>query len=567
MPGYLILLNLLAAIALLVWGITMVKTGILGSFGAELRRALVAATKGPIRSAATGIGVAGLLQSSTATALLLTGFVSRAVVTLPAALAVMLGADLGTSLVVQALAFDLTALLPLLIVAGVAIALVSANGRMRDVGRIVLGFGLVLLALTMIGAASAPLRESPLTGLLFGRLAGDPVLAILLAAVMTWALHSSVAFLIFVISLVNVGVVPVGLGLFLVLGGNLGAGLVPLSLAFGAPVAARRVYYGNLIFRAVGVLLAAPLVAQVAPLLADLGADAGRQVAHFHTGFNLVLLLVFLPFCGLLARALTAIWPEPAANQAQAEVNHLAADLLDRPHLALNAAMREVMRMADKVELMLQLSIQVFDPKDEGTSERIRGLEAEVDAVHDDIKLYLSRLLQHRLDTRQSEQVMEMIMFTINLENVGDIIDRGLLAMADKKRRLDLRFTDAGWSDILAFHERTSHQMRLAMTVFVRRDPNMARELVNEKDGIRALEAATTERHLNRLLEGDPDSIQTSALHLDVIRDLKRIAAHLTSVAYPILEERGVLRGTRLRPEKGSPKPDASLPLPRLDKA
>jgi phosphate:Na+ symporter len=567
MPGYLILLNLLAAIALLVWGITMVKTGILGSFGAELRRALVAATKGPIRSAATGIGVAGLLQSSTATALLLTGFVSRAVVTLPAALAVMLGADLGTSLVVQALAFDLTALLPLLIVAGVAIALVSANGRMRDVGRIVLGFGLVLLALTMIGAASAPLRESPLTGLLFGRLAGDPVLAILLAAVMTWALHSSVAFLIFVISLVNVGVVPVGLGLFLVLGGNLGAGLVPLSLAFGAPVAARRVYYGNLIFRAVGVLLAAPLVAQVAPLLADLGADAGRQVAHFHTGFNLVLLLVFLPFCGLLARALTALWPEPAANQAQAEVNHLAADLLDRPHLALNAAMREVMRMADKVELMLQLSIQVFDPKDEGTSERIRGLEAEVDAVHDDIKLYLSRLLQHRLDTRQSEQVMEMIMFTINLENVGDIIDRGLLAMADKKRRLDLRFTDAGWSDILAFHERTSHQMRLAMTVFVRRDPNMARELVNEKDGIRALEAATTERHLNRLLEGDPDSIQTSALHLDVIRDLKRIAAHLTSVAYPILEERGVLRGTRLRPEKGSPKPDASLPLPRLDKA
>jgi phosphate:Na+ symporter len=488
----------------------MVKTGILGSFGAELRRALVAATKGPIRSAATGIGVAGLLQSSTATALLLTGFVSRAVVTLPAALAVMLGADLGTSLVVQALAFDLTALLPLLIVAGVAIALVSANGRMRDVGRIVLGFGLVLLALTMIGAASAPLRESPLTGLLFGRLAGDPVLAILLAAVMTWALHSSVAFLIFVISLVNVGVVPVGLGLFLVLGGNLGAGLVPLSLAFGAPVAARRVYYGNLIFRAVGVLLAAPLVAQVAPLLADLGADAGRQVAHFHTGFNLVLLLVFLPFCGLLARALTALWPEPAANQAQAEVNHLAADLLDRPHLALNAAMREVMRMADKVELMLQLSIQVFDPKDEGTSERIRGLEAEVDAVHDDIKLYLSRLLQHRLDTRQSEQVMEMIMFTINLENVGDIIDRGLLAMADKKRRLDLRFTDAGWSDILAFHERTSHQMRLAMTVFVRRDPNMARELVNEKDGIRALEAATTERHLNRLLEGDPDSIQTS---------------------------------------------------------
>ncbi len=563
MPGHLILLNLLSAVALLVWGATMVKTGILGSFGTELRRVLGAATRGPLRSAATGVGVATLLQSSTATALLLSGFVQRSIVTLPAALAVMLGADLGTSLVVQALAFDLSALVPILILAGVTTALVAGSGRLREVGRIVLGFGLMLLALKLIGGASAPLRDSPLTGLILGRLAADPILAVLVAAAMTWLFHSSVAFLIFVISLVTAGIVPTALAVLLVLGGNLGAGLIPLSLAPGASQAARRVFFGNLAMRAAGVVAAAPFVAMVVPLLAELSADPARQIAHLHSGFNAALLVVFLPLSGLLASALMRLWPDPPPGHPEASVNHLDPALLDRPDLALNAATREVMRMADKVELMLHLSLQAFSSA--SVTNRVRALEAEVDVLHDEVKLYLSRLMQNPLGARQGAQVMDLILFAINLENVGDIIDRGILAMAEKKRRLEVSFTEDGWDDIVAVHSRTLHQMRLAMTVFVRRDVNMARELVNEKDRMREVEAATTERHLDRLRAGDPDSIQTSALHLDVLRDLKRIAAHLTTIAYPLLEERGELRATRLRANDG-PK-DKSLPLGKPKKA
>jgi phosphate:Na+ symporter len=252
------------------------------------------------------------------------------------------------------------------------------------------------------------------------------------------------------------------------------------------------------------------------------------------------------------AAALRRIWPDPAGESAKRVLAHLDQALLDRPALALNAATRELMRLADKVELMLRLAILTFEGKDEARIAELRVLETEVDATQEEIKLYLTRLMQGGLDERQSEQVVELILFTTNLEHVGDIIDRGLLGMAEKKARLDLRFSDPGWADIRAFHARIAEQMRLALTVFVSRDLAMARDLVAEKDRLRELEATATERHVARLREGNAESIETSALHLDVLRDLKRISAHLTTVAYPILEAQGLLRGSRLKAGKNA---------------
>jgi phosphate:Na+ symporter len=547
MIGHMILINLLGGIALLVWGTNMVKTGVLGSFGPELRRALAAATKGRLRAAAAGIGAAAALQSSTATAMLLSGFVGRGLITLPAAVAVLLGADFGTSLVVQALAFDLSVLIPVLLLIGVATALSATADRTREIGRIVIGFALMILALDQIGAASDPLRESMVMGLVLNRLAADPILAVLFAAVLTWAFHSSVAFVLFVASLAATEIVSMPLALMLVLGANVGSGLIPIGLALQGPLAARRALYGNLGARLIGVMIALPLAGLAAPWLAELSGVPARQVAHAHSLFNLGLMLVFLPVTGAVAGLLMWLWPDPPAEGQEGSLHHLDPELLDRPALALNAATRELMRLADKVELMLRLAILTFEERDDRRIAEVRTLESEVDDQQEEIKLYLSRLMQGGLDERQGDRVVELILFTTNLEHVGDIIDRGLLAMAQKKQRLELRFSDEGWADIQAFHTRIAEQMRLALTVFVSRDLAMARDLVAEKDRLRALEQVATERHFERLREGTPESIETSALHLDVLRDLKRINAHLTTVAYPILEARGLLRGSRLK--------------------
>jgi phosphate:Na+ symporter len=544
MAGHMILLNLLGGIALLIWGTSMVRTGVLRTFGGQFRRILGAATEGPVRAAAAGVGTAAALQSSTATAMLLSAFVSRGLVGLSPALAVMLGADLGTTVVVQVLAFDLDAIIPLLLIIGVTLAIWSRSNRTRQIGRIVIGFGLMILALGLIVAASVPMRDSEVMHLVLQRLAGDPILALIVAAALTWLFHSSVAFVLFVMSLAGAGVIALPLAVVLVFGGNLGAGLVPLGLTAGSPIASRRVLYGNLGFRAFGALAALVLFAPLSALAAELPGGPERQVAHVHTLFNLVLLVICLPLTDLAARLLLRTLPQ--APEEGARLSRLDETLLDRPRLALTAATRELLGMADILEVMLRKTMPFLETGDERQIEEVRGMEQMVDTTQEELQHYLVRLLRSDIDRELSVRVTELLLFSTNLEHVGDIIDKGLVRMAQKKQRLNVDFSAEGWSDLRAYHARVLDQMRLAITVFVTRDGDIARELVAEKDRLRNLEAEATRRHLQRLREGTPASIETSALHLDILRDLKRIAAHLTAVAHPLLEEQGVLRATRL---------------------
>jgi len=294
-------------------------------------------------------------------------------------------------------------------------------------------------------------------------------------------------------------------------------------------------------------------------LIGRVAADPARQVAHFHTLFNLGLAALCLPLAGPAARLLKRLFPEPEAKPGTPRLEHLDDALLDRPALALNAATRELMRLADKVELMLREAIRTFEDRDDHRIRDVAMLEDQVDDLQEEIKLYLARMMQHELDEHQSKRVLELVLITTNLEHVGDIINNGLLRLAAKKQRQGLHFSEAGWRDIEAFHAVVAEQMRLALTIFVTRDTAMARELVAQKDRLRGEELEATERHFRRLRDGLPETIETSALHLDVLRDLKRINAHLTTIAYPILEPVGALRGSRLR---AAPKADYADKVP-----
>lgn len=551
MAGHLILLNLFGGIALLLWGTRMVQSAVLRGFGPQVRAALGRVSGSPLRAAATGTAAAAILQSSTATAVLLLGFVERGLIALPAALAVILGADFGTTLVVQALAFDLRPLIPILLIAGVVLSKMASGPRGEEVARLMIGFGLMLLALGLILQASDPLRHSPLMLEMFDTLGGDPILAVLVATLLAWLMHSSVAFVLFTLSLAGAGLIGRDLALTLVLGANLGACLVPMGLALRSGPAARRVLWGNLVFRGAGVVVLLGLIGPAGELMARLTDDPARQVANFHALFNLVVTLAWLPFVRPAARALARVIPDRAGPEdARAtRLEHLDDALLTRPELALNAATRELMRLADMVELMLREAILTFEDRDDRRVREVARIENEVDALQEEIKLYLARLMQADLDSAQSARVLELVLFTTNLEHIGDIIDKNILKLATKKQRNTLSFSPEGWREIRAFHGVIAEQMRLALTVFVSRDVKMARDLVAEKDRLRAAEMEATERHFARLRDGRAETIETSALHLDLLRDLKRINAHLTTVAYPILEPAGALRSSRLRAE------------------
>lgn len=546
MSAQLLVLNLLGGVALLIWATRMVRTGILRAFGENLRHVIARATHNRWTACLAGVAVAASLQSSAAAGLLVVSFAERGLIALAPALAVMLGADIGSTLVVQAMAVDLKALVPVFLLGGVAAFMISASAVVRQVGRIMIGLALMILALGLIVAASEPLRSNWLLAMVLRHLADSPVLALVLAAGLTWLVHSSVATVLLFVSLAAAGVLEPALALTMVLGANVGSGLIPLGMSFAAGPTTRRVLIGNLAFRLVGALAALALVDQAAAALARFG-DPARQLALFHTGFNVVLALVFLPLTGRAAALLERFVTQDKAPAADRRPEHLDDVLLDRPAMALSGATREVMRLADTVELMLREAIHPFEDRDDTRLDELRRLDSAVDRLQEEIKLYLTKLTRAPLTPEDSRRAFDLILFITNLEHVGDIIDKNLLVLAAKKQRLGLSFSPEGWNELRALHGLAVEQMRLAVTVFVTRDADLARQLVEAKEKVRGIEKEATENHLRRLREGAVASIETSSVHLDMLRDLKRIIAHLTTVAHPILEETGELRESRLR--------------------
>ncbi len=556
--GHEILIDIAGGVALLLWATRMVKTGILRAFGGELRHWLGKALASPPRAFGVGLLVALAVQSATATSLILASFAQQGLVATVGGLLVILGADLGSSLVVQALSFDIHLLSPLLILGGVISFMGWDRPLTKHLGRAAVGLGLLLLSLSLIGHASAALRDSEGLASVLTGLAGDPLLALFLGALLTWAAHSSVAMILLVISLTMAGVMPTVLAFALVLGANVGGALVAVILTLRMNPVARRVPLANLLVKllvAIVALLFLPLASEQLPLLE---ADAGRQVANFHTAFNLLVVLVCLPVSGLVARLVERLLPEGSvAGAGPLQAKHLDEAAIERPAVALAAATREVMRLADVTETMLRQAMDTFEAKDSREIEALSRLDDDIDALHEAIKLYLTRLSRQQLSESESRRCFDIIQFTTNLEHIGDIIDKNLLDLAQKKLKNKLTFSADGWRELKAFHGLVLDQLQLAMAVFVSGDPVMARQMIAAKEKFRDLSHASAESHLARLRSGRIESLETSALHLDLLRDLKRINSHLVSVAYPILDAQGELRKSRLRKK---PLPEAEAP-------
>lgn len=546
MPGTELVGSLLGSVALLLWGVRMVRTGMMRTFGAVLRRAIAVHTRGRVRAFLAGLGVTGLLQSSTATALLLASFSSRGLVALPIALSVILGADVGSSIVAQVFSFDVKWIWTLLVATGVFIFMAAYSDRMRGIGRIALGLGLMLLALGHLGAAAAPLRTSPTFQTVLSGLAGEPVLAFFVAVFLTWVSHSSLSIVLLLMSFAAAHVLPLPLAFALVLGANVGGALAPLLSLSGSPPAVRRVPLGNVMMR---TIVALPLLAVVGPaanFLEGIEDDPGRLVIDFHTAFNVMTALVFLPVVGFIANLTARVLPDKPEAVRPGQPKHLDANVLDLPSEALACALRETLHLGEHVAGMLRNALVALEKSDSKLVREVENADDAVDQLHEAIKLYLVKLSEAGMSEEESRRYADILTFTTNLEHVGDIIDKNLMELASKKIKHRYTFSLEGINELRQFHSLIMDNMRLAMNVFATRDVNLARRLIGEKVTIRAAEQASADNHYARLRQGRPESIETTSIHLDVIRDLKRVSGHLISVAYPILESVGELGDTRL---------------------
>ncbi|MDA8048659.1 MAG: Na/Pi cotransporter family protein [Rhodospirillales bacterium] len=542
------LIDLAGAVALLLWGVHMVRSGVERAYGPALRRMLGRMLGNRLRAFAAGLGVTAVLQSSTATGLMVTSFAAGGLVDLTPGLAVMLGANVGTTLIVQVLAFNVTWLAGLGILAGFLMFRRGGGSRVHDLGRVLIGLGLMLTALDELEALVEPLGSTPALHAAFAALASQPGLAVLLGAVLAWAAHSSAAVVLLVISLSGNGILALPAAIAIVLGANLGSAVNPLIEGAGTDPAARRLPLGNLLNRVFGTLAVLVTLPLVAPPLARLGLSPGRLVADFHTGFNLVLALLFFPFLKPYAWFLQRLLPARVTAAAPDRPLYLDSALAESPPLALAAAAREALRMADVLETMLGDTAAAITRGDRKRLATVKSLDDVLDRLNAAIKDYLIGLDPDRLAETDHRRLAQLLTFATHLEQAGDLVEHNLAPLAAKRLKRGLAFSVEGEAEIARLLERLAANLRTAAAVLMTEDPRAARELANEKAVFRDLEASATTGHFQRLRERRIESMETSALHLDLVRHLKEVNAHLVAAAaYPVLEGQGELLTSRVR--------------------
>lgn len=548
MGGMLALVELAGEAALLLWGLHMVQSGVMRAYGTRLRQRLGTGLSNRRRGFAAGLVVTALLQSSTATAFMVASFCAGGAVALVPGLAAMLGANVGTALIVQVLSFDVAAVAPLLVLAGVIAFRSGGQTRARDLGRASIGLGLMLLALELMSNTMAPLQQSPaLRGVLVA-LADAPAANMLLAALLAWAMHSSVAAVLFAASLHAGGIVGVEAAVAMVAGANLGSAVNPLLGADRAERARLRVPIGNLANRIAGVLLVMAALPWIAGALAAIDATPARLVANAHLVFNLALALAALPLLPAVARLLERLLPERALADDPAAPRYLDAAALATPPVALANAEREALRQADALEEMLRAISTGFRTEDRGLARRVAALNEVVDRLNRAVQAYLAGLGPDLLGEEERRRVAEIRAFAIHMESAGDVLERSLARVAAKWAKQGLALPPEAMAKIADVHLRGLEQLQLAVAAFMRDDVAAARRLIEEKERMRDEE---TESARCFSLATEPGAVATAGLLLEVVRDLKRVGGHLAATAHPLLERIGALRPSRLSDTDG----------------
>jgi phosphate:Na+ symporter len=544
MESTIVMINLFGAVALLLFGLAQVKDGVSRAFGARLRTGLASGTKSSVRSFLSGFVATIALQSSTATAMMVSSFVERELVKPRMAQIVLLGANVGTAVTAWIVATGIEWLSPLVILTGIVLYRGASTARQGG-GQALIGIGLMLLSLHLLSSATEPMRQSPALSAFIGLLDNAWPVALAFAAGIAFISSSSLAAVVLILSLASTGILSAGLVIVLVLGANLGGAIPPVIASLSGPASAKRVTMGNLIVRGIGCLIALPLAGYGADLLETLPLAPAKLPVDAHLGFNLILAALAWPFSRLLSKLMLKLVPDDA--QTDNAPRYLDPQELSTPVVALASATREVLGVGDLIERMLQRAGDAFERNNMSKLTEIASLEQRVDSLQQEVKIYLSKLGRGGLSEEDGRRSIVIIDYAINLEHIGDIIEKGLLPQVAKKVSLGLKFSEDGYGELSKLFHLTLDNLRIAQTIFVTRDFNLARQLMEVKVEVRRMEKQSSERHLERLRDGRADSLQTSSLHLDMLRDLKRINAHIVSVAHPILDESGLLIESRLR--------------------
>jgi phosphate:Na+ symporter len=529
-------IELLGGIAIFIYGLHLANDGLQKRAGDQMRRWFTTLTEHRLGGLLSGTLLAAVLQSSTATVMMLMGFTNAGLLSLSQAMSLLLGVGIGTTLVVQVMSFQLSRVAMLLVVIGFALISLGKRGRTRAVGRAVFGFGLVFLGIQLTTKATSPLQHNTLLLQVIEAFGEQPILGIMAGAGLTAIVQSSAVTLGLLLSLAFSGLLTLPVALPVVLGANLGNCVMPVLSAVRASVEGKRVASAYVILKGSGVAGGLLLLTPFTTLVSWTAASIPHQIANAHTLFNVLLALgalPFLPWGAALARWIVPVPPDTSASKLH--VQYLDERALETPSLAFAQATREILRMAEMVQRMLAKVITVFETNDRDVADNISEGDDYVDYLEHHIKLYLTKLSRSALSDEQAARELELIAFTSELETIGDIVDIDMMHLAKKKIRKGMEFSKEGAAEIRGFHARVMENLELSIAAFTSGDVDLARKLLRHKVKIAEMAQDLTEAHIQRLHQGLRESIETSSIHLDLLSNLKRINSQLSNIAHLIL--------------------------------
>ncbi|MBI5199513.1 MAG: Na/Pi cotransporter family protein [Nitrospirae bacterium] len=534
---FIVYISLFGGVLLLLYGIRLVGEGLQRAAGPLLKSILGTLTKNPLSGLGIGTLVTAILQSSSATTVMLVGFVNAGLLSLRQSMGIILGSDIGTTITVQLISFRVFDYAILLVGLGILGMLMFKNRLRQDLSRGVLGFGFIFLSIKIMAESMVPLKENTVFILLLGALGENPLTGIIISAIFTALFHSSAATIGIALAMAVEGIIPLNAAISIILGSNIGTCVTAITASIGASAEAKRTAYAHVIFKVVGVALVIPFLDDFGRVVVSTAETLPRQIANAHTLFNFAIAIIFLPFLGPIEKVIRRMVPDKVSLEKFGP-RYLDPHLISTPELALGQATREVIRMADIVEEMLKGTIDVFKNNDRELLEKIEDRDDDVDLLDREVKLYLVKILRGSLTESLSKREIDILEMINNLENIGDIVDKNLMRSAKKKINRGLSFSKEGMEEIASFHGKIIENFDLAISAFTSRDADLAARIISRKERIEEMCKELKQAHINRLHLGYKESIETSSIHLDVLTNLERINSHITQMAYPLFEEK-----------------------------
>lgn len=529
-----LMIELVGAIGLLLFGLRQVRNGMMRAFGSSLKR-LAGRTDGRvIPTFLTGLLVAVLLQSSAATAMISATFAAQGAISAVTAFITVLGADVGTAIAALIASQKITAVSPLLIAVGYFGGQSAQTPRTIGLYKSTLGVGLVLLGLSLVGITA--LRISALEDFttILGIFAKHPLLVMILGAGISYLAHSSLAVILLTVGLAHAGVLDLRASLFMVLGANIGSGVLPVIAHLHSSATARIPLIANLYVRLAGVAIAAVVIVLVAPV-PQFGVPDKMLPLLLHLVLNITVALIGIVGAQFWVALASASVTADTEDTGEVRPIHLAPNAHETPSRALACAKREALRMADIAQTMVRNVGAILQNHDVGIPQKTSKMDDGLDALFEAIKIYMARAMQQQLTEHESQQAQDLLTFIAIMEHIGDIVDCDLLPITAKKNASQTEFSEAGRAEITDLHRVICMNFDLAVNTFLTYDPDLAHQLYDTKSGVREMEADSIAAHIDRIGSGRSDSIASSDLHLDMLHGLKRINEHLTTIAHLVL--------------------------------